>query len=293
MELLTHPHRPRRADYIGDSDQDVLAFIRNLARRMQDQGPAAYGLTASDAAAIIAAHQAYAAAFALASANSTRTGTAVLHKNEMRDEADRIARTFAQIIKNDPGVSNELKIIAGVPVDKARGAGGRSRSNRPGTFPRLSVDTRNAHWFVPEVKVRFCDSELATGRMPREDGVTHMILHAEIVPGPPHPPPIKFAGSESSLRVVAHLTRNPFTLRFDKSLFQRFGLEWCEGGGGAVQPYVGVMFRGQWLNAKGQVGPLRPEKSINVPLSQGVLVSQAKLVEPVRDETEPAMKQAA
>lgn len=269
MEHLPHHHQPKRSDYVGDSDQDVLAFINNLARCVQAQGPEAFGLTADDQALIIARRDAYAAAYSLANANSTKTQTAVLRKNESRDEADRVSRMYAQIIKRLPGVSDTLKIIAGAPVEKP----GRTPKGQPRTFPWLHVDTALKPTLASEVKVRFYDAALSTGRMPREDGVTHLILHAEIAPE------AKYTMKESSMRAEAYLTRNPYTMRFDSKLFERFGLR----EGDRDYQFVGVMLRGQWLNAKGEVGPLGPPAMFNVPVKFGA----------VKKTDEPALLQAA
>lgn len=273
---VTGVHQRRTLPYIGDSDHDVFAFISNLAHQLQTAsplGPEAYGLTADDLAIIIAARDAYEIALPQAQNPATNSRTAVIAKNTARDEADRISRTYAQIIKNQPShnVSDELKVLAGVRIEKTT----RTPKGPPGTFPRLYIVHDGVLGLGSNVKLRFRDDALGTGRMPREDGVTHVVVYAKIAP----PPPV----AASAMQVIAHATRNPFRVRFDASLLARFGLRPTSRDDGAAEfRSVTVMFRGQWLNAKGEVGPLGPAAMFNVPVSGGGVVAIGDL----RDESE-------
>jgi hypothetical protein len=276
----TQHHRPRNSDYIGDSDHDVLAFISNLAQQVQLHGPAAFGLKVDDLAIIIAVRDAYQTAYQRVHDPRTRTVPNTVAKNEARDEADRISRTYAQIIKNQPShvVSDVLKVSVGVRVEKET----RTAKRRPGTAPILYVGPGVRLYVVPEVTIRFRDSALATARMPREDGITHMILHGKIaLQG-------EFSTSASSRHVVAYITRNPHIVKFDRNLLDLFGAlepleqyrvaasEAMQRGATFPPCFLGVMFQGQWLNAKGEVGPLGQAKFFNVPLPLGT-VSPMKL----------------
>ena len=174
-------------------------------------------------------------------------------KNTARDEADRISRMYAQIIKNQPShlVSRDLKVAAGVPV-LDRGA--RRRNGPPGTFPYLEVNCEGVPGLGSNLKIRFRDSALGTFRMPRVDGVTHLVLHAKVLAAP--------------RQIVAHATRNPFRVRFDADLLARFGLVATRTDDPTTEfRAVNVAFRGQWLNAKAEVGPLGPPSMLVVPVS--------------------------
>jgi hypothetical protein len=264
MDITPAHQRPAYTDYIGDSDHDVLAFISNLARSVQEFGPQAFDLTADDLALIVAAHEAYEPLFQVSKTND-RTPSVIAAKDVARDEADHIGRSYAQIIKNRPGVSDALKVIAGVPIEKTT----RTPKGQPRTFPRLHVAAGLRSTLVPEVDVRFRDVALATGRMPREDGITHMILHAEIVLCAPGARTMTFTFEQSSLRVLAYVTRNPYTVKLGNDLLERFGLRLNDRSTPAppVLPCVSAIFRGQWLSAKGAVGPLGPPAMFNVAMN--------------------------
>lgn len=158
-------------------------------------------------------------------------------------------------------VSDELKIAAGVPIAKKRR---KSHVQPPVSYPRLYLDERTKNGLsqmVRSVWVRFRDSSLTTARMPREDFVTHMVLHAEIVAfgndGEFKP---RFSMNKNSLHVVGYVTRNPYRVKLDASLLERFGIDVGDAG----LHSLGLMFRGQWLNARGELGPLGPARFVNV-----------------------------
>lgn len=231
---------------------------------------------ADDLALISARRDAYEPLYFAAQPND-RTPSLIAHKNAARDEADRVSRLYTQIIKTQPDVPDQLKFNAGVRLDKQT----RSRTGRPRTFPRVHVDQSGPPTTPCQVKIRFHDAALARSRMPREDGITHMILHAKIAANG------KLTKKASSLRVVAHMTRNPHTVKFDRALLERFGLLEHE----ADVRHLGVMLCGQWLNAKGEVGPLGPAAMFNVPVPY--LNAQATAEPEAETHDQQSLKRAA
>jgi hypothetical protein len=271
--VLPHLHR-RRPPYIGDSDQDILAFISNLARAITQHRPGAYGLTADDLAIIVAARDKYEPLFQ-ACATNDRTRSLVVAKDQARDEADHIGRRYAQIIKNMPPdkVSDQLKAIAGVPISGARKRR-KSHVAPPSSYPRLYLHERTAQGLtqlVRSVWLRFRDSALTgTARMPREKYVTHMVLHAEIVAfGSDGVLKPRFSMDERSLRVVGYVTRNPYRVKLDASLLAKFGIDIADPS----LHSIGIMFRSQWLNARGLAGELGPARFVNVVMKGASAVS--------------------
>jgi hypothetical protein len=107
--------------------------------------------------------------------------------------------------------------------------------------------------------------------MPREDGITHLVLHARMFPDllpREDDAPMAFVPAVAPMQVVAHITRNPFRLRFDAPLLARFGLRATRRDDPAKEfQAVRVMFCGQWLNAKGDVGPLGYGVSAMLPVT--------------------------
>jgi hypothetical protein len=210
----------------------------------------------------------YQAAFAVANNPATNSRAAVAAKNRARNEADRVSRTYAQIIKNAPGVPNELKAIVGAPVPNV--TRGRRRKGPPATFPYLYVARDGVLGLGSMVKLSFRDAALGTGRMPREVGITHLVVHAQVTPALPveADAPMAFMPAIAPMQVIAHITRNPFPVRFDASLLGRFGLSATSNNDpGREFQAVKVMFCGQWLNAKGDVGPLGLPAMLQIPVS--------------------------
>ncbi|MCI0364993.1 MAG: hypothetical protein L0219_14040 [Phycisphaerales bacterium] len=245
-----------------DHDPGVLSYIVNLASQVEQHGHEAFGLTVDDLALIIARRDAYSTAYSIAGNPATKTRPKVLAKNQARDEADRVSRMYAQIIKANPDVPKELKVSAGVHIDKET----RTPKGQPRTFPFVNFIINTPH----VTKLRFRDVGLPTGRIPREDGITHLLLYAEIAPKG------ELTRSEAALRLIAAPTRNPVHVRFDQ-------VDLPAGKG------LTALYRGRWLSSKGLMGPLGPPVSVTVPMSG----SSAKQAKGDQDEDQPPLKLAA
>jgi hypothetical protein len=251
------PRTPHAPPYIGDSDTDVFRFIDNLANQVARRGAAAYGLTADQLAALTAARDAYQPLLAISKSNQ-RTAPGIVAKNEARDAADHLARTIAQQIKHNPHVSHALRVDAGVPP----GDGERVRSRGvPRTTPQITARLDTKPRLVPRIEIRFHDASLASTRMPREAGITHLVLSAELAPDG------MLTERRSALRPIAYLTRTPSRITMDHDVLRLFDLDRCATDFICVQG----LFIGRWLTNRGHLGPLGNAAYVSMPLRKAAV----------------------
>jgi hypothetical protein len=120
--------------YIPNADSAFDAFANSFAARIAAD-PAAYGLSAGDAAAISAVVGAWEAAYRVAAAPSTRTQPAVLQKDEARRAAERTIRGFASRIRVNDDIPSDRKAALGIrPVPRSY-----ARVQPPQSAPTLTV----------------------------------------------------------------------------------------------------------------------------------------------------------
>jgi hypothetical protein len=180
--------------YIPRRDTALLAFARTFAEGVANR-PGAFGLMASDAAALEAAVGAYAAALARCQDVSTRTKVALAAKDAARSALLPVIRFYAQQIKANGGVSDAAKVAIGVPVKDAV----RTRVSAPATQPRLTVQGAAPLRHV----IRFHDAAAPLARA-KPPAAMALLLFQHVGSSPPAAP--------EQARFVGFVTRQPFAV---------------------------------------------------------------------------------
>jgi hypothetical protein len=102
--------------YIPAADADFSNWLLNFSTVLT-AAPIDYGLTAGDATIVAGENTAFQAAYTLATDPGTRTSATVAAKDAARASAESIVRPYAQRIKVNPAVSNEMRSTIGVTID--------------------------------------------------------------------------------------------------------------------------------------------------------------------------------
>src|SRR5688572_6331058 len=107
-------------DYIPAKEAEALAFMQTFASGISSN-PSTYFLSVAESAAIQAAVDLFAAAYADAIDPTQRTPVVIAEKDEARNAAEQLVRQYATLIKFNAGISNPEKIAIGVrPVNPER-----------------------------------------------------------------------------------------------------------------------------------------------------------------------------
>lgn len=101
------------APYIPPRDAQLDQWGANFSSLIT-AAPATYGLLTSDATAIQTAFNNWHAAYLLTATPATRTQANVAAKNSEKAAATSLWRTYAQIIRNNPGVADADKLALGL-----------------------------------------------------------------------------------------------------------------------------------------------------------------------------------
>jgi hypothetical protein len=183
-------------DYIPRRDANAAEWAANFARHVAAT-PAAYGLSAGDAATIAAAADAFSAAVLVAVNPPTRTRGTVAAKDAARAAMEFLLRHYAQRVRMNRGVSNELKAALAITI----GDRTKTRIATPATCPLVAVigATPGRH------TVRFADSANPE-RRGKPFGVVGLQLFVALGSTP--------AGDVREARFAALVTRDPFEMSF-------------------------------------------------------------------------------
>jgi len=120
--------------YIPAKNSQYQAWLLNFSTVIT-ANPSNYGLTSTDAATIAAAYNTWHTAYIAATTPSTRTSATVAAMATAKASSLITARTYAQIIQNNAGVSDTNKAAAGLTVR----ATGRTPIPAPTNVPILSI----------------------------------------------------------------------------------------------------------------------------------------------------------
>lgn len=217
-------------DFIPARDVELLTWSGNFREKVVADAPA-YGLTAAQASAYAARHDAYAAAFGTASAPATRTSTAVLVKDEARAALEAEARGLSRIVQAAPGVTAEHKLGLGLTVRDTK----PSPVPPPGGAPSISILAAVGR----TVRLRLMDRE--STRRGKPAGVIGAVIFSCVGDNPP--------ASLSDWRFEGTISQVFYQVHFPASV-----------PNGAT-----VHLRAQWLNRKLQPGPASSPAWTNIP----------------------------
>lgn len=206
--------------FIPNRDADFNPWLENFATLIS-ANPSAYGLSAGDAAEVAGAYAKWQAAYAVATAPTTRTGPSIAEKDACRAATVVIVRRLAGLVRANAAVPESLKLGLGV---RTRGPG-QSRTPVPTECPSLSV-----------IGLSLASHQLAAGdnvfgpQRAKPRGAAALLVVRTIADTPANDP------NEATFLTLA--TRNRFTSRFQTA------------DGGKIATYFA-----RWANSKGQLGP--------------------------------------
>jgi hypothetical protein len=207
-------------DFIPSREGERVTYSFNFKERIV-AAPTLYGLTADQATAYAALHDDFAEAYQAAIDPSTRTPAAITAKNTAMDLLIAKLRQLAGIVQKCPTVTDEQRVILGLPVRKTE----PTPINPPTEMPVLEINER----FGTVVQLKLHDG--SGSRRGKPAGVAGASVFSFVGPTPPADVEgWKFEGSTS------------------KTLFDvEFPV--------ATAPGTVVFFTAFWCNAKFEAGP--------------------------------------
>jgi len=213
---MTAPYIPTRDSLL---DQWGLNFSDLITA-----DPALYGLDAADALAIQNAYDAFHAAYIIVSVPANRSQTTVATKNNLKNTFIQLARTYAQQIRNNPGVANDDKLALGLNLANNT----PSPIPAPTSQPILSIIAG----FPLAQQLRYADSNSPASRKKAPGSIVCQIygrltLAADPLPSSPTPTDFVIQG-----------TKNPVIQQFDPGDAGKFSTYWA-----------------RFVNRNGLVGP--------------------------------------
>lgn len=233
-----------RGKFIPDGDREFAAMARNFADVIE-RDPAAYFLSTNDAQTISAAVQAYRDALAACLRKLTKSKRTVMLKDTARDEAERVVREHANLIRPNPAITDEDKLAIGIRRKRPRNGSRNSGSGHGRSFgqPYLRFIAGRGSVHVLEFRDEFGSPTKA-----KPVGAARLELFAALVePGervPMRPDErCKACASCDQLRgrYMRSFTRNPIEVEYPVS----------------ADPSKAklVVYWGRWADVTGEVGP--------------------------------------
>lgn len=219
----------QQGSYIPSTDAGVRDWLNNFAALISAD-PAAYGLTAPDAATLTTLADAYDAAYLIATNPSTRTTPAVNAKDAARNQAIETFRVFAAQIKANLGVTDEQKLALGLHINDTT----PTPIPPPSTFPSLTITSSSNGIHV----LRYADSG-NPGSSAKPAGVANLQLFRNL-------------GAAPGVDVDTALFVNAYTR-------QNIQIAYPPEEAGLFATYIA-----RWANAKGEPGPWGPAVSMTV-----------------------------
>ncbi len=231
------------SSFIPRKDLPMLQWMQGFSSVLS-ANPSTYLISASDAAAIADAVNAFNDAMQVLNEKVNHNPVNINIKNTTRNAALQICRQYAALIKYNAGISDAAKIAAGVPPVNPN----REPRPVPTTSPILNViaATPGAH------TLRFADS-LDPNRKSKPFGAANLQLFVAVTDGP--------IASEAEASFLGAYTRNPIAVAFTAE------------DDGKLATYIG-----RWASATGDTGPFSVPVSMRIsapPLTQSQQPQQA------------------
>jgi len=210
------------APYIGIPTRE--AQLSSWAQNFSDvinASPSAYGLSLTDAANIKTANDNFQSALVASNTPDTRTQGAVQSKNDFKNAMLATVRAYYVIIQNDPGVTDDNKLAAGVKVKSQA----RTRREAPVSQPILSLIAATPL----QQTLRFADATTPDKRH-RPAGAVSLQLWIVIGDAPSSDP--------TAAHFIGNVTRQPAAIDFEPADAGKTATVW-----------------GRWQGVRGDVGP--------------------------------------
>ncbi len=215
--------------YIPDRDPALDTWLLNF-KTLIATTPTNYGLVAADGTAITNAYNAWHTAFLAATNPTTRTKGTVATKNVQKGIVLGVVRGYANTIRVNKAVSNELKIGLGLHVSDSQ----PSPVPPPSTYPIISIsgmgqglqDLRAADQNTPQKRAKPL-------------GAAGLLLFRAVGTAPVSEP--------TAATFLAFVSKDKFTSAF------------LPADNGKTATYFA-----RWTNSKGEVGPWSPPASMPI-----------------------------
>ena len=182
-------------NYVPSKDADLANWLSNFTTLIA-ASPAAYGLTASDSAAIAAAVLNFSTAYTAVTSPDTKTASAVSTKNSARIETLALIRPYAQQIALNAGVPSASKIALGLNPRTST----PQPVAAPNSAPVLLVQSASAGALI----LRYRDSQAGVAGKGKPYGVLQCRLFGAVSATP--------ITDASLLPLLATPTKTPFVL---------------------------------------------------------------------------------
>jgi hypothetical protein len=219
VEWVCHKEKTIMARTPPDRESELLTYSTNFKERIV-AAPTLYGLTAEQATAYAADHDDYAETYQAANDPSTRTPAAVNLKNTAKKVLLTSLRNLSRIVQASPLVTDEQRIILGLPVRKTE----PTPVNPPTEIPVLEIKAR----FGTTVTIKLHDG---TGARGKPAGVAGATVFSYVGANPPT--------EASGWKFEGNIARTTVDVDFPSNL----------------APGTTVYLTAFWYNAKGQSGP--------------------------------------
>jgi hypothetical protein len=193
--------------------------------------PLAYALTAPQAAAYTALHDAFVDAYNTANSDSTRTPSAIIAKDLAKDALIADARLLARIVQAAPAVSDEQKSDLGLTVRDS----GPSPIPPPDEAPEIDVLSVSGN----TVRIRL--HQAASTRRGKPDGVDGATVFSFVGAAAPT--------TEDAWKFEGNTTRTTLDIAFPDT----------------VAPGAKVWFTAFWFNERKESGPAATAVGTNLP----------------------------
>ncbi|MEZ6126122.1 MAG: hypothetical protein R3C49_23585 [Planctomycetaceae bacterium] len=219
-----------RPSVVPKREGDFEQFIRTFVKRMI-QDPLAYHITAERAEEYQTGMVNWLDKVDAATVARDAAKAATDAKDEARRSLEELVRTGIRMIQADPGITNEARLEAGLPVHKTT----RTPVPPPSTAPTGQVLATERL----EQSVMYSDA-LTPTRRGRPEGVTGCEVYVAVSDTPPSDP--------KAYRFVGVSTRSPELVTFES-----------EDGGKTANYLL------RWINSRGETGPWSQPISATVP----------------------------
>jgi len=210
-------------DFLPRRESNLVTWTRNFTARLVSD-PVGFGIPPAMAAQYMAVNDAFLEAYIIANRKSTRTGLAVLEKNEAMATLRAEARKLSRIIKANDAITNTQRKVLGLSL---RDGGGRSpRIPRPAEPPRVIVEGKVNNVMT----IRVCGPHGTKRSKP--EGVAGARLYTFVGEEPPE------SGADFTFRGTTTRTRT--TISFPA----------------ALPAGTKVWIAACWYNPRGETGPI-------------------------------------
>jgi hypothetical protein len=221
------------APYVGIPARDTqLATWAQVFADAINASPSTYGLSLTDASNIVTANNNFQAAYATATDPAIRTRTTVSNKDAFKNAFLATARSYYVIIQNNPGVTDDNKLAAGIKVKSQA----RTKHPCPQTQPLLSILGA-----IPlQIQCRFQDPDHHTVRGRKAPGAISVQFWIELSATPTE--------NVDNAHFVGDFTRNIVQLDFMPADAGKTAVIWC-----------------RWQGRRGDTGPWSTAVKMSIP----------------------------